>query len=161
MPRLSLAAAVFLLSVLVIAGALIFEYGVGLVPCELCLLERWPWYAAILVSAALLALRRPVPAAALLFAALFLVSSGIAFYHVGVEAHVFAGPDACTAPSLGHGSVDDLLKQLQATPVVRCDEPQWSLFGISLAGWNLVASLGMVGLCGFFWQRARSTEAAA
>lgn len=161
MPRIPLAAAVLLLSVLVIGGALFFEYGLGLVPCEICLLERWPWYAAIVASGAVLALRRKLPAATLIFALLFLVSGGLGFYHVGVETHVFAGPDACTAPKLGSGSVDDLLKQLRATPVVRCDEPQWSLFGISLAGWNLVASLGMLVLCTLFWRYGRRAEAAA
>lgn len=148
MRAVPLVPAVLVLSVLVIAGALFFEYGLGLVPCELCLLERWPWYAAIAVSAALLVLRRPGAAwvAPVVFVALFLASSGVAFYHVGVEQHVFAGPDACAAPDLGGGSVEDLLKKLQATPVVRCDEPQWSLFGVSLAGFNLLGSVLMLAL---------------
>jgi disulfide bond formation protein DsbB len=158
-----LSAAVFGLSVLVIAGALFFQYAVGLVPCELCLLQRWPWYAAIALSAAVLVLRsKPaVLVAPFVFGALFLGSSGLAFYHVGVEEHVFAGPDACTAPPSSSHSVDDLLKQLQATPVVRCDLPQWNLFGVSLAGWNLLASVLMVVLCGFAWQRDRRPQVPA
>jgi disulfide bond formation protein DsbB len=163
MRAIPLALAVFILSVLVIGGALIFEYGVGLIPCELCLLERWPWYAAIALSALVLALRQPglAWAAVLLFVLLFVASSGIAFYHVGVEQHVFAGPTACTAAPLGGHSAEDLLKSLQATPVVRCDEPQWSLFGISLAGWNLVASLLMLALCWFGRRRPTPMEATA
>ena len=163
MRAIPLVPAVFGLSVLVIGGALIFEYGIGLVPCELCLLERWPWYAAIALSALALALRQPglTRAAVLLFLVLFAASSGLAFYHVGVEQHVFAGPTACTAAPLGGHSAEDLLKSLQATPVVRCDEPQWSLFGISLAGWNLVASLVMLALCWFGRRRPSTAEAAA
>ena len=162
MRAVPLVPAVFVPSMLVIAGALFFQYGVGLVPCELCLLERWPWYAAIAISAALLVLRRPeaVWVAPMVFAALFLASSGLAFYHVGVEQHVFAGPDACAAPALGGGSADDLLKKLQATPVVRCDEPQWSLFGVSLAGFNLLASVLMLALILAGWRRGTRTGAA-
>ncbi len=141
--------AVFLLSVLVIGGALFFQYAVGLVPCELCLLQRWPWYAAIVLSAVVAVLRRPALArpAAALFALLFLVSTGFAIYHVGVEQHIFAGPTACTAPSFAGMSIAERLKLLQSTPPVRCDEVQWALFGVSLAGFNLIASIGMVILC--------------
>jgi disulfide bond formation protein DsbB len=144
-----LAAAVFILSVLVIGGALFFQYAVGLVPCELCLLQRWPWYGAIVLSGLVLAIGRPALArpAALGLALLFLVSTGFAIYHVGVEQHIFAGPTACTAPSFAGMSPAELLKLLQATPVVRCDDVQWSLFGVSLAGFNLVASIGLLVLC--------------
>jgi disulfide bond formation protein DsbB len=163
MRAIPLVPTVFILSVLIIGGALFFEYGIGLIPCELCLLERWPWYAAIIVSGVLLVLHPPsmARAAAILFIALFVGSSGIAFYHVGVEQHFFAGPTACTAAPLSGHSAEDLLKSLQATPVVRCDEPQWSLFGISLAGWNLVASVLMLVLCGLGRRRATAAEATA
>ncbi|MEI9987754.1 MAG: disulfide bond formation protein B [Aliidongia sp.] len=56
MRAIPVAAAVFILSVLVIGGALFFEFVIGLVPCELCLLQRWPWYAAIVLSGLVLAL---------------------------------------------------------------------------------------------------------
>ena len=144
-----LAAAVFILSVLVIGGALFFQYVVGLVPCELCLLQRWPWYGAIVFSGLVLAIGRPALArpAALLLAPLFLVSTGFAIYHVGVEQHIFAGPTACTAPSFAGMSIAERLKALQATPPVLCDQVQWSLFGISLAGFNVIASIGLLILC--------------
>jgi disulfide bond formation protein DsbB len=163
MRAIPVAAAVFILSVLVIGGALFFEFVIGLVPCELCLLQRWPWYAAIVLSGLMLALRRPGldRPAALIFALLFLVSTGFAVYHVGVEQHVFAGPTACTAPSLAGKSAAELLKLLQATPVVRCDEPQWELFGVSLAGWNLVASLLLLALCVLGWRRGAAMRAVA
>jgi disulfide bond formation protein DsbB len=156
-------AAAFLVSALVIAGFLFFQYGVGLVPCELCLLDRWPWYGAIAVAGLTLALRRPgwSGPAALLLAALFLVSSGLAVYHVGVEQHVFAGPGACTAPPLSGQSVADMLAQLRATPAVRCDVPQWTLFGVSLAGFDLLASVLLLALCLFGWRQGAATRSQA
>ncbi len=136
-------------SVIVVGGALLSQYVGGLQPCELCLYQRWPYYAAIVLTAAaaLLGRRDTSRAVVALCALLFLAGGAVAFYHVGVEQKWFAGPTACTAPSLTGGSIADLKAQLLATPPVRCDEVQWSLFGVSLAGWNMLASLGLVVFC--------------
>ncbi|HWK43551.1 MAG TPA: disulfide bond formation protein B [Stellaceae bacterium] len=139
---------ILLSSMALIAGALAFQYIGGLSPCELCLAERWPYYVAIFVSAVVVALRRPAieRVARGFFALLFLASAGLAFYHVGVEQHWFAGPTACTASGAGATTLEALKAQLMAQPVVRCDVPQWTLVGVSLAGWNLVASLVLAAL---------------
>ena len=145
----SFAGIVLAAGLLVLGAALLSQYWGGLYPCELCLLERWPWRAAIAISAvAWLAgerLARPVPP--ILLATVFAVSAVIAFYHVGVEQHWFAGPSACTASGTEAGSVDALRAQLLGRQPVMCDEVQWSLFGISLAGWNLLASLALAAFC--------------
>jgi disulfide bond formation protein DsbB len=136
-------------SIAVVGGALLFQYVGGLVPCELCLYERWPYYAAIVLSAAALAVGRRGLAAAVmgLCALFFLANVGLGFYHVGVEQHWFAGPTACTAPQMNATSIEALKAQLLGQKPVRCDEVQWSLFGVSLAGWNLVASLALAAFC--------------
>ncbi|MGH6979703.1 MAG: disulfide bond formation protein B [Stellaceae bacterium] len=136
---------VLVLSAAIVGVALLSQYWGRLVPCELCLYERWPYYAVIALTAlALLVGRRGTSRAALALAALiFVVGAVLAFYHVGVEQHWFTGPSACTAAPLGSGSVADLRKQLLATPVVRCDEVQWSFAGVSLAGLNLLGSVLM------------------
>jgi disulfide bond formation protein DsbB len=156
-----LTAAVLAASVAVLGAALLSQYWGGLAPCELCLLERWPWWIAIAIAAAAwLAgdrLAPPVPAA--LLAIVFVASAGIAFYHVGVEQHWFAGPTACTAGGAAATSIDALRAQLVGKQPVMCDQVQWSLFGVSLAGWNLIASLALAGFCalavrGRGWRRA-------
>ncbi len=76
---------------------------------------------------------------------MFLAGAGLGFYHVGVEQHWFQGPTACTASGAAANSVDALRAQLMGRQPVMCDQVQWSLFGISLAGWNLLASLAMAG----------------
>ena len=136
-------------SAALVGGALLFQYVGGLQPCELCLYQRWPYYAMIVLSALALAAGRPgLSAWVTSIAALaFLAGAGLAFYHVGVEQHWFAGPDACTGASAAGGSIEDFRKQLMAQQPVRCDEPQWALFGVSLAGWNLLASLALVVFC--------------
>jgi disulfide bond formation protein DsbB len=130
----------------VVGGALLFQYVGGVQPCELCLYQRWPYYGVIVLAVlALVAGDRRVSLAILALAALaFLAGAALAFYHVGVEQHWFAGPSACSGAQITGASVADLKAQLLARPPVRCDEVAWSLFGVSLAGWNLLASIALV-----------------
>lgn len=136
-------------SAAIVGGALLFQYVGGLEPCELCLYQRWPYYAAIVATgvALLSGGDRAMGAVIALCALLFAVSTVLAFYHVGVEHHWFAGPSACTGSITGASSVEALKAQLLARQPVNCDEPAWRLFGISLAGWNLVASVLIAAFC--------------
>lgn len=131
----------FALPAALLAGAWGSQLIGGLVPCEMCHWQRWPHYAALVI--ALLAFvpgtpRRPLVA----LAALAIGASGvIGVLHAGVEYHWWPGFTACTA-SIGGGSSADVLASIMKTPIIRCDAPQWSLFGISLAGFNAIFSLG-------------------
>ena len=131
-------------SAAIVGTALGSQYLGGLSPCELCLLERWPYYIAIVVAAFGFAARghqTPRFFAMWLIVLLFAVSTGLAAYHVAVEQHWIAGPTACTGEMSHASSPDELLKMLQARQPVQCDVVQWSIFGISLAGLNFIASL--------------------
>jgi disulfide bond formation protein DsbB len=140
---------VLLASAAVLGAAFASQYWGGLLPCELCLYERWPWGAAIVIAfiATMVGSRPVLPWVAALLALVFAAGSALAFYHVGVEQHWFAGPSACTAPAITADTVAALEAQLLHQQPVRCDQPAWSLFGVSLAGWNLVASLVMLICC--------------
>ena len=140
---------VLVASAVVLGGALLSQYWGGLAPCELCLLQRWPWAAAITISlvAIMVGSRTALPWVALLLAAVFAVGGAIAFYHVGVEKHWFTGPNACTGVATAADTVEALKARILGQMPVRCDEPAWSLWGISLAGWNLLASLAMGSSC--------------
>jgi disulfide bond formation protein DsbB len=144
-------------SAIVMATVLLSQYWGGLVPCELCLTERWPWDVAIVVAfvAAMAGSRAALPWVALLLAVVFAVGSVLAFYHVGVEQHWFAGPRACTAAAGTPVTLDALKAQLMHQQPVRCDEPAWTLYWISMAGWNLLASLVMTGICFAVYLRVR------
>ena len=140
---------VLVASAAVLGGAFLSQYWGELAPCELCLLQRWPWAAAIAISLTAIVAGRQValPWVALLLAAVFAVGSALAFYHVGVEKHWFAGPTACTGAVNAADTVEALKARILGQMPVRCDEPAWMLWGVSLAGWNLVASLLMGGGC--------------
>jgi disulfide bond formation protein DsbB len=149
--------------ILVLGSALASQYWAGLAPCELCLLQRWPWRVAIAVAllGLVLGARVRVSWIGLLTAIVFAVSAAFAFYHVGVEQHWFAGPTACTVQS-GHATtLEEMKRQILATQPVLCDQVQWSLFGVSLAGWNLLASLIMAAISLVVAIRGRNPRAAA
>jgi disulfide bond formation protein DsbB len=130
-----------------IAGAWFFEIVVGLRPCKLCLEQRLPHYAAIGLAAAGLVLARSPWLQGLVLlglAGLMAWSTGLGIYHSGVEWGWFAGPNDCggaAAPTAA--GVQDFMKQLQTTRVVACSEAAWRFLGLSLAGWNALASAAL------------------
>ncbi|WP_223638118.1 disulfide bond formation protein B [Rhodobacter sp. TJ_12] len=142
-PRLLIALAA-LGSAAILAGAFVFQ-ALGYAPCDLCLLQRWPHLAAAVLGAVVLALRLPA-LLSLLGAAIMLVSAGLGLYHSGVERAIFAGPDSCTSNPIGTLSASDLLAQIQQTPMVRCDEIVWDLFGVTMPNFNALFSLAFAGL---------------
>jgi disulfide bond formation protein DsbB len=145
------AALVLAASILVVGTAVASQYIGGLEPCILCYYQRYPWYAVIAVAILAVLLPGKTRAALLwLCALLFVLGTGIAFYHVGVEHKVFAGPAACGSVMITGQSVDALRAQLVGRPVVRCDQAAWTLFGVSMAGYNLLASAAMALLSGWF-----------
>jgi disulfide bond formation protein DsbB len=130
-------------SIAVLGGAFAFQYLGHLAPCELCIAQRWPYAGTILLSAVALVAPRAEKPHLFLCAAIFAIGFGIAAYHVGVEHHWIAGPEACTGGPTGATTIEELRRQLEATQLVRCDEPAWTLFGISMAGYNAVISLAL------------------
>ena len=144
------------LSLLLLAAALGFQYLGGLAPCPLCLWQRWPHAAAIVL--ALLVLAWPARGLALVAAFVVLVGAGIGLYHAGIEWGVWPGPASCTAPgNVAAMSAADLVAHLERAPVVRCDDVAWSLLGLSMAAWNALASL----VCGLLWLRAYASSSAS
>jgi len=118
------------------AGALGSQYIGGLYPCEMCLWQRWPHYAAIALALAAFVLKPPArPIFIALAAVAVMISAGIGTFHAGVEYRWWEGLTACTNTTPG-GSLADIM----SAPMIRCDVPQWTLFGISLAGFNALLS---------------------
>ncbi len=122
----------------------------GLIPCPLCIAQRWPYGVAMVLAAMALAPGAAGTPKRLLLAGCaiaFLIGGAIGVYHTGVEQGWFEGPAACSAAPARAGTIEALRAQLMATPVVRCDEIPWSLFGISLAGYNAILAAGLLVFC--------------
>jgi disulfide bond formation protein DsbB len=131
-------------SAVVVIGALGFQYIGGYPPCEMCMWQRYPHLAAIVVglggglllASGILPRNLAAVIAGLAIAAIA-ISGAIGVYHAGVEWHFWSGPSACTGPAFQLTGKLDLNAH-----VVSCDHAAWRLFGISMAGYNAVISLG-------------------
>ena len=121
-------------------GAFAFQYIGGLPPCKLCIWQRWPHGAAIALGAVTLVVG-PYLIVAALGALAALTTAVIGFYHVGVEQKWWEGPQGCTGFDISGLSPAELMEAINAAPLIRCDEIAWDLMGISMAGWNGIASL--------------------
>lgn len=132
----------FLLPAALLVGAYISQYIGGLYPCEMCWWQRYPHFAAVGLALVAFAVGNAgVRMVMVALAAMAIGTSGvIAGFHAGVEYGWWEGLTACTATISGTG--DDLLKSIMNAPLVRCDVAPWSLFGISLAGYNFLLSFG-------------------
>lgn len=127
-----------------LGGAFAFQYIGGLAPCEMCIWQRWPHAAALVIaSLALFVPGSPRRALLGLAAISVAVTAGIGVYHAGVEQKWWQGPSSCSAADLGSG---DFLINVLAVPVVQCDQIAWSLAGISMAGYNAVLSALIAGV---------------
>jgi disulfide bond formation protein DsbB len=123
----------------VLLAAFAFQYLGGAQPCHLCLLERWPY--AGLIALGLIGWRWR-PRMMLGLACLVLLgSAALAGYHVGVEQGWFALPESCAAGGKA-GSIEELQRMLTEAPPA-CDQIRFTLLGLSLASWNVVASLAL------------------
>ncbi|MGY3033080.1 disulfide bond formation protein DsbB [Bradyrhizobium sp. USDA 4354] len=158
-PALVASALVTLIAAATIAGAWFFQLVLEILPCPLCLEQRYAYYLAIPLGAlTAIAARsgapRPLLLAGLAILALAtLGNAGLGAYHSGVEWGFWKGPSDCSGPVVDLGSAADLLSKLDTVKVVRCDEVQWRFLGLSLAGYNVLISLLMAAIAAWGFVR--------
>ncbi|WEK45537.1 MAG: disulfide bond formation protein B [Candidatus Andeanibacterium colombiense] len=120
-----------------LAGAYISQYGFGLYPCEMCWWQRYAHFAAL--ALALIGFLAPPRRLWVALAALAVLAAGlIGGFHAGVEYHWWEGFTTCSTNSVAEAA--DPLEAIMSAPIVRCDVAQWTLAGVSLAGFNFLIS---------------------
>ncbi len=127
-------------------GALAFQHIGGMAPCALCIWQRYPHVVAIGIGALAAIAALPTRLLAVLGASAASATAAIGVYHTGVERAWWDGPSACSSTGVSGQSAQDLFAQIMAAPLVRCNEVPWEMFGLSMASWNAVASIGLAGL---------------
>lgn len=127
-------------SLALLLGAFGFQYIGGLAPCQLCLWQRWPHAAAVLIGVLALWLGgRVLPVLGALAA---LTTAAIGVFHVGVEQKWWEGLASCTVNAMEGVSGADLLNtEIVVAAPVRCDAIAWAMMGVSMAGWNVILSV--------------------
>ncbi|MFV1464752.1 MULTISPECIES: disulfide bond formation protein B [unclassified Phaeobacter] len=126
-------------SAALLLGAFGFQYIGEMAPCKLCIWQRYPHGAAVVIGAVALAV--PLLILPYLGALAALATAAIGAYHTGVERGWWEGPNSCSSGPIGNLSSEDLMQQIMSAPLVRCDEVPWELFSLSMASWNAIASL--------------------
>jgi len=141
-----------LASAAMLAIAHAFQTFGGLAPCELCLKQRTVyWVAGGFAALAMALVRLPGgprwrAATCWALALIFLVGAGIAGYHAGVEWKFWPGPQSCSGGgAVTAAALKDLLNG-GGVKMPACDQAAWRLLGVSMAGWNTVASLILTAL---------------
>ncbi|MBU6456475.1 MAG: disulfide bond formation protein B [Bradyrhizobium sp.] len=160
-PAPTAALAVTAIAAATLAGAWFFQLVLGVVPCPLCLEQRYAYYLAVplgelvAVAAARGAPRGVVLAGLALLTLAALGNAGLGAYHAGVEWKFWPGPTECTGPIGNLGSAGNLLERLDTVKVIRCDDVQWTFLGLSLAGYNVLISLLMAAVAAWGLVAAR------
>ncbi|MCY4287744.1 MAG: disulfide bond formation protein B [Aestuariivita sp.] len=127
-------------SATLLAGAFAFQYIGELAPCQICLWQRWPHLAAVVIG--LISLRFGVTLVFCLLGGLSTLSTAaIGFFHMGVEKAWWDGFEGCSAPDISSVSPEELLESLLSDPIVQCSQIPWEFMTLSMAGWNAVISL--------------------
>lgn len=149
------------LMALVVGAALAFEHVGGFIPCALCLEQRTPYYVGVPVAlfgalaAALnwpsLLIRGSLVVAGLLMA----YGLYLGVYHAGVEWAFWPGPADCATSATSGLATDagSLLADLDAVTPPACDAAAGRFLGLSFAGWNVIASLGLAAAAFFLAAR--------
>lgn len=156
-PTARWSAAVWLAAAVAIATALTLEFGFGFEPCHLCLFERLPYYAVLIVLPIAVGLRFPRIGLALA-GILLLGDAALSAYHVAVEQGWAALPEACV--SAGQARTLEELRAQLANAAPTCDQVSVTFLGLSLAAWNALyaAAAGLAGLVGAWVAPSASEE---
>ena len=129
-------------SIVSLSIAYFIQYILGHKPCNLCLIERFPYIASIIFITLIFIINRFQRLISVIVLLFFIFGSVVSFYHVGIEQGFFNESMLC---NLGIGSEtltsEDLLKQLQSSSAVSCKDVTFRFLGLSLATINTVISI--------------------
>jgi disulfide bond formation protein DsbB len=161
-PATTASLAILVVAAATLAGAWFFQLVLEILPCPLCLEQRYAYYfvvpfaALVALSAAKGAPRGVVLAGLAILALVALGSAAFGAYHTGVEWKFWQGPTDCTGPIVNFGKAGSLFDNLDRVKVIRCDEVQFRFLGISLAGYNALISLLMAAIAA--WGIAKTAK---
>ncbi len=132
---------ILFISIIALVSAYFIEYVLGYKPCNLCSIERLPYFFAILFIFLSLIINRLEKITLITLALIFAAAAVLSFYHFGIEQGFFSESLACISSNeINNLSKEDLIKELQKE-VVSCKDVEFTLLGLSLASINTLISL--------------------
>ena len=138
---------ILIFSIVTLFSAYLIEYMLGHKPCNLCLIERYPYLGAIILISIIFILNKFEKLIFYIILLLFIFGTIVSFYHVGIEQGFFSESFMCDILNTDSNlSKESLLKQLQATTPVSCKQVTFRLLGLSLASINTIISIILSGI---------------
>jgi disulfide bond formation protein DsbB len=138
-----------------LAFAYISQYLLGSIPCELCLMQRYPYMVVMVVALIGLWQKQFAGGRNVLIIAGFLATAGIAAYHLGVEQGLINAPESCSSNSNAGASLEELKAAIMNAPKVSCKDVGASFAGISMAGWNMIYGIMSAIIIGVLWRKQK------
>ena len=133
-------------SILSLSIAYFIQYVLGHKPCNLCIIERIPYIAAIILISLIFILNRYQKIISSLILIFFIFGSVVSFYHFGIEQGFFSESLVCDLGNSQPLNKEDLLNQLKKTEIVSCKDVTFRFLGLSLATINTIISIILSGI---------------
>ena len=133
-------------SILSLSIAYFIQYVLGHKPCNLCIIERIPYIAAIILISLVFILNKYQKIISSLILIFFIFGAVVSFYHFGIEQGFFSESLVCDLGDNQPLNKEDLLNQLKKTEIVSCKDVTFRFLGLSLATINTVISLILSGI---------------
>ena len=133
--------AVLIFSVFALITAYFIQYILNHEPCNLCLIERIPYLAAIILTSLIFILNKYEKIISLIVGLFFIFGTVVSFYHFGIEQGFFNESLVCDLGNSNKAtSAQDLLKQLEKK-TISCKDVSFKILGLSLATFNTIISI--------------------
>tara|TARA_Y100000590_G_scaffold469701_1_gene659178 strand:+ start:5714 stop:6193 length:480 start_codon:yes stop_codon:yes gene_type:complete len=130
---------IFIIALIAIAVALIAENFFDMLPCEMCLYQRYTYYILIILSMIFLLLKKYNSQTFYLLAELILIIGLIiSLWHFGIENSWLQGPSGCSSSIANMSGISELRQQILNAPIINCNEINWSVLGISITVYNAI-----------------------
>ena len=137
---------ILVLSILSLSIAYFIQYVLGHKPCNLCIIERIPYIAAIILISLIFILNRYQKIISSLILIFFIFGAVVSFYHFGIEQGFFSESLVCDLGNSQPLNKEDLLNQLKKTEIVSCKDVTFRFLGLSLATINTIISIILSGI---------------
>ena len=137
---------ILVFSILSLSIAYFIQYVLGHKPCNLCIIERIPYIAAIILISLIFILNKYQKIISSLILIFFIFGAVVSFYHFGIEQGFFSESLVCDLGNSRPLNKEELLNQLKKTEIVSCKDVTFRFLGLSLATINTVISLILSGI---------------
>jgi|TARA_B110000914_G_C15298298_1_gene369849 disulfide bond formation protein DsbB len=137
---------ILIFSIFSLSAAYFIQYLLGHKPCNLCLIERIPYFAAVILVSFIFIINRFEKIISIIVLLFFLFGAVVSFYHFGIEQGFFSESLVCNLGKADNLSKEELLKQLESSSIVSCKDVTFAFLGISLATINTIISMLLSGI---------------